>query len=369
MTLPWYCVTNVAEIASPAVLVYPVRIRSNLDTMIASVGDVSKLRPHVKTHKMSRVVQMKLDVGITKFKASTIAEVEMVLNAGGLDVLLAYQPVGPNIQRLIDLTKQNPAANISTLFDNRLTLSQICSAALSAGVTIPLYLDLDVGMNRTGVLPGTHADQLYTKLADATGVSAAGFHAYDGHLYDADLEALNKSVETAFAPVWELKRRIEERGISVPNLIAGGTPTSHLLARHGGIEVGGGTSVLWDAGQPLRCPTLNYQNAAVLLSRVISVPDERHVCVDLGHKAVASEFAPPRVRFFGLEDAIAVMHSEEHLVLKTDRARELVPGSELYGLPFHICPTIALHQSAWCVRDHRAVGQWPVTARDRYLTV
>ena len=77
----------------------------------------------------------------------------------------------------------------------------------------------------------------------------------------------------------------------------------------------------------------------------------------------------PRVQIFGLEDAQAVVHSEEHLVLQSARADQYKVGDVLYGLPRHICPTMALHSEVWAVRDGRAVERWPVTARARRLTV
>ena len=83
----WYEIENADEIPSPTVLVYPDRIESNLQRMIEEAGDVSKLRPHVKTHKLPQIVRMKRGLGIRKFKTSTIAESEMVAAEGGEDVL------------------------------------------------------------------------------------------------------------------------------------------------------------------------------------------------------------------------------------------------------------------------------------------
>ncbi len=365
----WYEIANASQVPSPTVLVYPDRIEQNLQRMIAAVGDVAKLRPHVKTHKMPQVVALKLAAGITKFKASTIAEVEMVLAAGGRDVLLAYQPVGPNIARLVRLVEMFPAATIASLVDDAASLTAIATVAKAAGVTVPLYLDLNVGMDRTGIVPGPDAAALYGCLSTTPHLCAAGLHAYDGHVWDRDEHALSKKVEAAFAPVWQLKAELEQSGFRVPHIIAAGTPTSALLARHDGIEVGAGTTVLWDAGQPGHGPDVDYEPAAVILARVISHPLPGRICIDLGHKSVASEFPHPRVRFFGLEDATAVTHSEEHLVLETDRYQDYPTGTALYGLPFHICPTIALHQAVWCVRDGVAVETWNVTARNRCLTI
>jgi D-serine deaminase-like pyridoxal phosphate-dependent protein len=127
--------------------------------------------------------------------------------------------------------------------------------------------------------------------------------------------------------------------------------------------------VLWDAGYAAKLPDLEFQNAAVLLTRVVSRPAANRLCLDLGHKAVASEMPHPRVFFFALPDARAVGHNEEHLVLETEHAAEFPVGSVLYGLPAHICPTVALHDRVQVVRNDRITEEWAVTARARRLTV
>ncbi len=100
MPTPWYAIQNADEVPSPALLVYPDRVEENIRRMIALAGGVDRLRPHMKTSKIPEVVRMHLDQGITRYKVATIAEAEMAAAAGAPDVLLAYQPVGPNIGRL-----------------------------------------------------------------------------------------------------------------------------------------------------------------------------------------------------------------------------------------------------------------------------
>jgi len=312
---------------------------------------------------------MKLQAGITKFKASTIAEVEMTAEAGGRDILLAIQPVGPQIRRLVELVEKFPLARISAIVDDKSIVEKISAEALRKRRVIPLYIDLNVGMNRTGVIPGQDAIKLYRFIAECDGVEAAGLHAYDGHLHEADIEVLKRKLKEAFEPVWAMCKQFEIEQLPVPNIIAGGTPTSRFLAEIPGVEVGAGTIALWDSGQPDLSPDLDFDNALVILARVISHPTSDRICLDVGHKAIASEMAQPRAHWFGLEDARIVMHSEEHMVLETDRSGQFPVGTEVYGLPRHVCPTVALHHDVWCVRDGVAIEKWPVTARSRTLTV
>ena len=63
------------------------------------------------------------------------------------------------------------------------------------------------------------------------------------------------------------------------------------------------------------------------------------------------------------------MHSEEHLTLQTDRAGDFRVGDLLYGIPRHICPTVALYDRAYIIRmGKRDRSDGEVTARARKLT-
>lgn len=365
----WYAIANADSIDSPALMLYPERIEKNLQRMITMAGGADRLRPHVKTHKLPQVVALKRAAGIRRFKASTIAEAEMTASAGGEDILLAYQPVGTNVERLAELMRRFPQTRFATLVDDARNLATIAKVAAQRGVVFELYIDLNVGMNRTGIAPGEAAASLYRSLCGTPSLKAGGLHAYDGHLHEPDAAVLAKAADLAFAPVWKLRDRLRAEGLPVPRVIASGTPTFALLAQHEDVEVGAGTTVLWDFGQEEVCPQHHFLNAAVLFTRVVSKPQPDLLCIDLGHKAVASEMPHPRVKLIGLEDAAAVTHSEEHLVVRSSRAADYRVGDVVYGIPFHICPTVALHSEVWAVRDGLAAERWPVVSRARRITV
>ena len=365
----WYAIANADSIDSPALMLYPERIEKNLQRMITMAGGADRLRPHVKTHKLPQVVALKRAAGIRRFKASTIAEAEMTASAGGEDILLAYQPVGTNVERLAELMRRFPQTRFATLVDDARNLATIAKVAAQRGVVFELYIDLNVGMNRTGIAPGEAAASLYRSLCGTPSLKAGGLHAYDGHLHEPDAAVLAKAADLAFAPVWKLRDRLRAEGLPVRRVIASGTPTFALLAQHEDVEVGAGTTVLWDFGQEDVCPQHHFLNAAVLFTRVVSKPQPDLLCIDLGHKAVASEMPHPRVKLIGLEDAAAVTHSEEHLVVRSSRAADYRVGDVVYGIPFHICPTVALHSEVWAVRDGLAAESWPVVSRARRITV
>src|SRR5512147_2161638 len=114
----WYDVKDVGNLSTPALLVYPQRIEENIRRMIRIAGSAERLRPHVKTHKMTEVVKLQVLNGITKFKCSTIAEAEMTAHAGGIDILLAFQPVGIQMNRYFELIRHFPQVQFSTIADS-----------------------------------------------------------------------------------------------------------------------------------------------------------------------------------------------------------------------------------------------------------
>ena len=132
MSTDWFIVENVAEIPSPSLLVYPARSRANLERVLAMTGGPARLRPHIKTHKLGELVQMHVQAGVTQCKAATIAEAELAASNGMKDVLFSYQPVGPNVARLLELIRRFPQTPFRTIVDDAGALKQLSAAATQA---------------------------------------------------------------------------------------------------------------------------------------------------------------------------------------------------------------------------------------------
>ena len=356
----WFRLGNEAEVRSPALIVYRERVEGNLRAMLKIAGgNPDRLRPHIKTHKMAAMMELQLAMGITKYKCATLKEAEMAAKCGAPDVLLAYQPVGPNVRAFWEISRAFPATRFSALADDPQAAREIANPQNP----VVLLVDLDIGQHRTGIAPDARAEELYRLIAGTPGLRAGGLHAYDGHLDGND----PAQCDAAFAPVAELRARLLGAGLPVPRVVAGGSPTFHLHARRDDVECSPGTCVFWDAGYAKKCPALPFVPAALVITRVVSRPGENRLCLDLGHKAIASEMPYPRVIFPQLPDAVAVAHSEEHLVLETLSASAFPVSSVLYGIPWHICPTVALHEEALVVENARITDTWPVAARSRVL--
>lgn len=368
-TTPWYTIRNIDAIDTPGFVVYPDRIAENIKRLIASIDNVNRLRPHIKTHKSSEVSKMMLDAGIRKFKCATIAEAEMLATAGAPDILLAYQPVGPKAHRLAALTKRFPDIAWACLVDNLDSAKHLAEVFESTGQTIRVFIDLNVGMNRTGIAP-EDALPLFEASTALKGISVTGLHAYDGHLRDTDLSIRTRRCDEAFARVVKLQNDIVKRHGRKLTIVAGGTPTFSIHSKRKEIECSPGTYIYWDKGYEQTLQEQHYLHAALVITRVVSIPAENTVCVDLGHKAIASENPlPNRVFFLNAPELEPTGHSEEHMVFRSTPEKQYRVGDVLYGVPYHICPTVALHETAGVVVNQEVKEQWMTAARRRKLEV
>jgi len=366
---PWYVIENEEEVSSPSLLVYPSRIERNIQTMISMVSDVKKLWPHIKTHKMAQVIDLQLKYGIDKFKCATIAEAELLGQQKASDVLLAMQPVGPNIGRFFELILKFPHTQFSTITDNQDSLSEIEKMAKTKGKSVRLFLDLNVGMDRTGIEPGKEAAELYKNIADSEFLEAGGLHVYDGHIRNPAIEDRERECDTAFKRVLELKYQLEAEGYTVPVVVAGGSPSFPVHAKREGVDTSPGTTLLWDARYGSLFKDMDFVPAAVLITRVISKPAKDIFCLDLGHKSIAPEMDFPRVHIFGLEDCKQIGQSEEHLVLRNTSGSPVRIGQVFYAIPMHICPTVAKYPAVLTIEEGKVTGNWKVAARDHRLTI
>lgn len=366
----WYEIDEVSRLDSPALIFYTDRISANIELLKNSIDRVGRLRPHVKTHKCAEISRLMIDAGITKFKCATIAEAEMLGTCGALDVMLSYQPVGPKVARYITLVRSFPSTVFSCLIDNLDALKALALAAKDTGLKINVFLDLNLGMNRTGVLPDDEALVLYQEMSKTEGIEVIGIHGYDGHINDATIADRREKWQLAWNDIQNFKNKILDCGLPVPVIVAGGTPTYPFYAAQERIECSPGTFVLWDDGYLHKYTEQKYFIAAVLVCRVISSTGQTRLTVDLGHKAVAAENElGKRVSFVNAPEAKIIGQSEEHLVLELPNDHGFKIGDVLYGLPVHICPTVALYDQAVTVCHHEITGDWEIISRKRKINI
>jgi D-serine deaminase-like pyridoxal phosphate-dependent protein len=360
---------NYATIDSPALLVFPSLVKKNIAEMIRMVGNVNRLRPHIKTHKTAEGIRLMMDAGISKFKCATIAEAELLAMTGAKDILLAHQPVGPRIERLQQLTIQFPHTQISTITDNLDAATRLGKVFEKHSQSIGVYIDINVGMNRTGIAPNETALALYEGLMQVKGIHFMGLHVYDGQHRQADPAEREKACDEAFQAVYGLMDMMESKGYARPFIIAGGSPSFSIHAKKMDRDCSPGTNIFWDRGYGLICPEQDFTPAVHILTRVISLPTANRICLDLGHKAVASENElAKRVYFPDHPELKPVGQSEEHLVMELALGHGFKPGDTLIGIPYHICPTVALHETLIAIEGDNIIGEWRVEARKRKIS-
>ena len=71
------------------------------------------------------------------------------------------------------------------------------------------------------------------------------------------------------------------------------------------------------------------------------------------------------MHFQEMEISEVINHSEEHLVLGSSETEQLSIGDLVYALPSHICPTMALHEEVYVVRNQQVTETWKLGARKR----
>ncbi|MDD3213990.1 MAG: D-TA family PLP-dependent enzyme [Eubacteriales bacterium] len=356
-------------IVTPALIYYRDILTKNAQTMIAMAGGPARLWPHVKSHKSADLVRMLMAMGIRRFKCATIAEGEMVGECGAEQAILSYPLTGPNIGRFIRLVQAFPGTEYFAIGDDEGQFLLLSAAAKAASVTVNVLPDINDGLNRTGV-PTALAGELYRKVAAMPNLRVRGMHVYDGHRHESDFEERKRLVAQDVAPVYALRDQLRAEGLDCTLMVMGGTPSFPCHAQYPDACLSPGTCLIQDYGYASTFKDLPFEIGAMLLTRVVSHPAPGMFTLDLGYKGVAADPEPPRAVIVGYEDAITVMQNEEHWVLRMPEGRERPAiGTALYAAPRHICPTSALYPEILVAQNGEIEARWPVTARNRVITV
>lgn len=364
--LDWYTIENCSTVDSPALLVYVDRVKTNIDMLKCNINDVSRLRPHVKTHKTMEVTRLMMDAGIHKFKCATLAEAEMLGSCQAPDVLLAYPLTDSRLRKYINIIKRFPKTSFSGIVDNQPIADHISALAIKESIMIPIYVDINLGMDRTGIKPGEGAVALYRHCSALKGINIQGFHAYDGHVRERDMDKRRAICHNNFLQIEKMIELLVAAKFPKPKVIIGGSPSFPIYAAYADLECSPGTFVFWDKGYSEALPEQPFLPAAVLFMRVISKPSKNLLCLDLGYKAVASESPLPlRLSFLNAPGLKPVSQSEEHLVVEVQEDQSYQIGDVIYAVPNHICPTVAMYDTLHIVYNRKISDNWDVIARKR----
>ena len=363
-----YLIEGVETLLTPALAIYPEIVDRNIDcTLRLLAGDTNRWRPHLKTAKLGFIMRRLVERGITQAKCSTTLELAAACEAGMKDVLMAYPVVGANANRVRDLADDYSDVQVSVLVENRV------QAAAWSGSRVGIFIDVNPGMDRTGIAQERIPAILDLARATASaGVAFRGLHYYDGHVAALALEEREALAHQGYDRLMEIVTAVEADGSRVREVITSGTPAFPCAASYRPFRsdsfvhrASPGTVVYSDATSLTQMPPeWGFQPAAVVVSTVVSHPRANYVTCDAGHKSVSADAGVPTCIVAGRPDLLPLKPSEEHLPIEVQNGGSRPEiGEPLYLIPRHVCPTVNNFGDAVLVKDHRVVGIELVTAR------
>jgi len=363
-------VAGIEEVLTPALVIYPEIVASNIArTLHLLGGDPDRWRAHIKTAKLAYTLRVMVEQGVRNFKCATTLELLVACHSGAADVLLAYPVVGANARRVLEIANQFPHVRISVLVENEEQVRQW------RGSSVDLFVDINPGMNRTGV-EQDQTDKVLrlVRAVEETELLFRGLHYYDGQCGGLDEPERTAAAHAGYDRLLKLVIAIQDSGMSVPEVITAGTPTFPCSLTYKGFHGAGfihrvspGTIVYCDATSLAQLPAeYGYAPAALVLTRVVSRPHDGIITCDAGHKAVSADAGVPTCVVAGHPELTPLAPSEEHLPMALNREAEGPHvGEALYLLPRHVCPTVNNFDSALLVRDGQIASVERVTARGR----
>jgi D-serine deaminase-like pyridoxal phosphate-dependent protein len=365
-----YRVAGLDEALTPALVIYPEIVASNLERTLALLGgDGSRWRVHIKTAKVGYTLRMLVERGFRKFKCATTLELLTACECGAEDVLFAYPSMGANARRVQELAAQFPQVRVSVLAENEDQMRQW------RGSRVGVFLDINPGMNRTGVEQNAVAEIVeLVRAIYSAGLKFYGLHYYDGHLGGLAFEERAKAAHRGYDQLLKIVATLENGGMQVPEVITAGTPSFPAALSYAGFRgqsfvhrVSPGTIVYCDATSLAQLPAeYGYRPAALVMARVVSRPRAGTVTCDAGHKTVSADAGVPTCVALGHPELTPLSPSEEHLPFSVaDGARGPKIGDILYLLPRHVCPTVNNFDCALLVRDGEIEAVEKVSARGR----
>jgi len=346
--------SSIYDLDTPTLLVDSDRLERNITEMAVKVAAGGKaLRPHTKTHKTPEIARMQLAAGASGLTVAKLGEAEVLAYAGCKDIFIANQIVGwIKVQRLMALLEH---AKVRVGADSMEVAGPIGLAAKSHGWKVPIMVEVDTGLGRSGTRSLDETLLLAKQIADHPGLEFLGIFTHEGHLYrgkDGGVDA--EAAAAVAAQMREAAVALKEQGTPSQVVSVGSTPGAALLAPEPDLtELRPGVYVFNDRTQvrrgvqPDRC-------ALTVLATVISVRPDGRVVIDAGTKSFASDnpFADktfgdvldhPELTFSGI--------SEEHGHLKAAGPTGLKVGDKIRVVPNHACTCVNMHNSLTTFRD------------------
>lgn len=361
----------VAGLPTPCLLVDLDRLEANIQRMaVLARRQGVALRPHAKTHKSPAIARLQLAAGAVGITVAKVAEAEVFAAAGVTDLFIAYPVIGADkAARVANLVRQGCRVTVGV--ESEAGARGLAAAALAAGVTIPVRVEVNTGLDRCGVAPAAAAG-LARLVLGLPGLALDGIFTFRGASFPgaagrspAELGREEGEVMAALA------RDMRQAGIPVGAVSAGSTPTGAHAAVAGVTEIRPGTYVFNDNMQVKWGSATPDQVALTVLATVVSRPAADVATVDAGSKVFCGDVHPEAAGLTGhgtLSDGQAGFvqrMNEEHGVVKLGAGCDPPIGAKLRFVPNHVCTCVNLADELLGIRDGRVACIWPVAARGK----
>ena len=355
------------DVDTPALLLDLDAFEANLEAMAREAGTAGiRLRPHAKSHKCPEIARRQAALGAVGVCCQKVSEAEVFVAGGIGDVLVTNEVVGDG--KLARLARLARSARVGVCVDAPAQVAALARAAQAADAAVDVYVELDVGANRCGVLAAGDVLALARAIASADGLRFSGLQAYQGLAQHLRTPAERRAaIAEAAAKVRAAVTLLEEAGFPAPRITGAGTGTWELETASGAWhELQVGSYVFMDAdygrnlgedGQPVH----RFRQSLHLLATVMSRPTSGRAVVDAGLKAHSVDSGMPLVA--GVPGAAYTRVSDEHGVIELSGPGELRLGDKIRLVPGHCDPTVNLHDWLVCHRGNRVEAVWSVAAR------
>jgi D-serine deaminase-like pyridoxal phosphate-dependent protein len=248
--------------------------------------------------------------------------------------------------------------------DSAENVNMLSEAAVAAGVSIGVLVEVDVGMGRCGVAPGQPALELGRMVAASPGLRFEGLQGYEGHCVDLRDETERiKQTRQSLDHLVGTRRLIEQTGLRVNIVSGGGTGTYTINGDCEGIdEVQAGSYAAMDWWYSDIRP--EFKQAMSILASVISRPNPGVAVIDVGRKGVGAEWGAPRIKNLPGAD-VASFGSEEHTKLSVPQDSPIRIGDRIEIIPSHGCTTSNLYSEFVVHRGGLVTDHWAIEGRGK----
>ena len=358
---------------TPALVLDLDKMDANIKEMADIARDAGvKLRPHIKTHKSPYLAKLQLESGASGITVAKLGEAEVMADAGITDIRVAY-PICGEI-KLARLRRLLERANVSTSLDSVEVARGISSVGEEIGTQVPVFLEINTGMDRCGPASTQEALALAQQIAPLPGLDLVGILTHEGHLLSTERsqESLRQSAIQVADKMVTAANMLRINGIDIGEVSIGSTPAVRYNAHVPGItEIRPGTYIFNDLNEMMSGVATEDTCAVTVLVTVVSIPENDRAIVDGGSKTFSSDtLAHQEKSGFGYikghPDVIFDHMNEEHGYLKLANAREkLGIGERLEIIPNHICPIPNLADRFYGVRHGALEREIPILARGK----